>query len=50
MDFKGPMMLLLDDYDSCKPKTKFMFNKLLEINGENSILGNGRIIKPICKL
>ncbi|PIM95331.1 Cobalamin biosynthesis protein CobS [Candidatus Hodgkinia cicadicola] len=43
---KRPIVLVLDDYDACKPETKFVFNKLLEANGEISIPENGRIIKP----
>ncbi|PIM95971.1 Cobalamin biosynthesis protein CobS [Candidatus Hodgkinia cicadicola] len=44
--FKRPIVLVLDDYDACKPETKFIFNKLLEANGEIIIPENGRIIKP----
>ncbi len=43
---KRPVVLVLDDYDACKPETKFIFNKLLEANGEITIPENGRVIKP----
>ncbi|ATY93541.1 Cobalamin biosynthesis protein CobS [Candidatus Hodgkinia cicadicola] len=38
--------LILDDYDACKPETKFILNKLLEANGEISIPENNKIVLP----
>ncbi|XXM93250.1 MAG: AAA family ATPase [Candidatus Hodgkinia cicadicola] len=38
--------LILDDYDACKPETKFVLNKLLESNGEVSVPENNKIITP----
>ncbi|PIM96505.1 Aerobic cobaltochelatase subunit pCobS [Candidatus Hodgkinia cicadicola] len=43
---RRPIVLVLDDYDACKPDIKFIFNKLLETNGEINIPENGRVIKP----
>ncbi|XXN13722.1 MAG: AAA family ATPase [Candidatus Hodgkinia cicadicola] len=38
--------LVLDDYDACKPETKFVLNKLLETSGEISIPENNKVITP----
>ncbi|PIM95292.1 Cobalamin biosynthesis protein CobS [Candidatus Hodgkinia cicadicola] len=43
---RRPIVLVLDDYDVCKPEIKSIFNKLLETNGEINIPENGRVIKP----
>ncbi|MFP3037875.1 MAG: AAA family ATPase, partial [Candidatus Hodgkinia cicadicola] len=43
---KRPIALVLDDYDACKPETKFVLNKLLETGGEISVPENGKIIRP----
>ncbi len=43
---KTGISLVLDDYDACKPETKFVLNKLLESNGEISVPENNKIITP----
>ncbi|XXN19685.1 MAG: MoxR family ATPase [Candidatus Hodgkinia cicadicola] len=43
---KEGVSLILDDYDACKPETKFVLNKLLEANGEISVPENNKIILP----
>ncbi len=43
---KRPIALVLDDYDACKPETKFVLNKLLETGGEMCVPENNKLIKP----
>ncbi|AHL30964.1 MAG: Aerobic cobaltochelatase subunit CobS small subunit [Candidatus Hodgkinia cicadicola] len=43
---KKGVSLILDDYDACKPETKFVLNKLLESNGEISVPENNKVITP----
>ncbi|PIM96604.1 Cobalamin biosynthesis protein CobS [Candidatus Hodgkinia cicadicola] len=43
---RRPIVLVLDNYNACKPETKFIFNKLLEANRKIIITENGRIIRP----
>ncbi|XXM93402.1 MoxR family ATPase [Candidatus Hodgkinia cicadicola] len=43
---KRGIALVLDDYDACKPETKFVFNKLLEANGELSVPENNKVVTP----
>lgn len=43
---RRPIALILDDFDACKPEAKFVFNRLLESNGELTIPENSKVIKP----
>ncbi|MFP3038997.1 MAG: AAA family ATPase [Candidatus Hodgkinia cicadicola] len=43
---KRPIVLVLDDFDACKPEAKFVFNRLLEAEGELIIPENSKLVKP----
>ncbi|MFP3039758.1 MAG: AAA family ATPase [Candidatus Hodgkinia cicadicola] len=43
---RRPVVLVLDDYDACKPETGFVFNKVLEARGELVIPENNKLLKP----
>ncbi|MGP1914401.1 MAG: AAA family ATPase [Candidatus Hodgkinia cicadicola] len=43
---KRPLVLILDDFDACKPEAKFVFNRLLEAGGELIVPESSKLIKP----
>ncbi|MGP1918245.1 MAG: AAA family ATPase [Candidatus Hodgkinia cicadicola] len=43
---KRPLVLILDDFDACKPEAKFVFNRLLEAGGELIVPESSKLIRP----
>ncbi|MGP1917140.1 MAG: AAA family ATPase [Candidatus Hodgkinia cicadicola] len=43
---KRPLVLILDDFDACKPEAKFVFNRLLETGGELIVPESSKLIRP----
>ncbi len=43
---QGPVALVLDEYDACRPDVMFVIQRVLEVDGKMTLLDSNRVIHP----